>query len=500
MRAIQPFEPDSRDLRIFVPSASVAENGIARNPSVVYTSYSSLINSMAKLLVSFDRQNLRLGGRWLFTSRRKMRFEWLALLAFNRQIKQADEAWTTLADISHLPAWTGKPEDHIATNIGRYLQAFERAGLDIVATEARWAGPFRMQMAGPSIEFDIPIAEVQRRLRLRLPKPSVARAELLRFTLSYVRAQWLVSQGRLVATRQRNRTQDNAYSLLLRMAGDRHFSAKLRLIACLGAVDVLYDLGRFQAALKTLLQSAGLVQSARDNVLAARYNLALAWSHSRGSSGPASDQATLKSLRTATARAEDGGDRATLGLLAYRTSMYLTKKGHHLEAINQMLQALQAYLLTENYEGVEACCANIGSFVHRLGEDYYAEARRWLLSGIAISRWMRIGLDGAHGEMIMGKLYIEGGHQPALAFRWLKRAERIAERAGNQVSLADVKMIWAFWHQQFGSRVDEIDNLIQALRMFRKLRKFDCKQKELYMAHKFPDVWQDVVRAVNAER
>ena len=43
--------------------------------------------------------------------------------------------------------------------------------------------------------------------------------------------------------------------------------------------------------------------------------------------------------------------------------------------------------------------------------------------------------------------------------------------AGNQVSLADVKMVWAFWHQQFGSRVDEIDNLIQALRMFRKLRK-----------------------------
>jgi hypothetical protein len=180
--------------------------------------------------------------------------------------------------------------------------------------------------------------------------------------------------------------------------------------------------------------------------------------------------------------------------------MYLTKKGHHLEAINQLLQALQAYLLTENYEGVEACCANIGSFVHRLGEEYYAEARRWLLTGIAISRWMRIGLDGAHGEMIMGKLYIEGGRQPGLAFRWLKRAERIAERAGNQVSLADVKMVWAFWHQQFGSRVDEIDNLIQALRMFRKLRKFDCKQKELYMAHKFPEVWQEVVRIVNTER
>jgi hypothetical protein len=37
-----------------------------------------------------------------------MRFEWLALLAINRRVKQADEAWTTLAEVGHLPAWTGK--------------------------------------------------------------------------------------------------------------------------------------------------------------------------------------------------------------------------------------------------------------------------------------------------------------------------------------------------------------------------------------------------------
>jgi hypothetical protein len=455
---------------------------------------------MPNLLVSFERQNLRLNGRWLFTSRRKMRFEWLALLAINRRVKPPDDAWTTLAEVGHLPDWTGKATDHIATNVGRYLQAFERAGIQLVAAETRWAGPYRLQIAASSIEFDRPIAEVQRQLRLRRPNPPAQRAELLRFTLSYVRAQWLISQGRLVAARQRGRSQDNAHSRLLRMAGDRRFSAKLRLIACLGAVDVLYRIGRFQAALKTLVESSRLVHSVRDDVLKARYHLALAWSHSRGSSGPASDNATLKALRTASAFAECGGDRATLGLLAYRTSMYLTKKGSHLEAINQLLQALQAYLLTENYEGVEACCANIGSFVHRLGKHYYAEARRWLLTGIAISRWMRIGLHGAHAEMIMGKLYIEGNRQPGLSLRWLKRAERIAEQAGNQVSLADVKMVLALWHQKHGSRRNEIDILIQALRMFRKLRKFDCKQKELYMAHKFPEVWQEVVTVVNAER
>jgi len=48
--------------------------------------------------------------------------------------------------------------------------------------------------------------------------------------------------------------------------------------------------------------------------------------------------------------------------------------------------------------------------------------------------------------------------------------------------------------------MDKIDHLIQALRMFSRLRKFDCKQKELYMEHKFHEVWQEVVRALNTER
>lgn len=477
----------------------MTNNGIARNPLHVYTSYSFFLSSMPNLLVSFERQNLRLNGRWLFSSRRKMRFEWLALLAINRRVKPPDEAWTTLAEVGHLPDWTGKATDHIATNIGRYLQSFERTGAQLVAAETRWAGPYRLQIAASAIEFDIPIAEVQRQLRLRRPEPPAQRAELLRFTLSYVRAQWLVFQGRLVAVRQRDRSQDNAYSRLLRMAGDRRFSAKLRLIACLSAVDVLYRIGRFQAALRTLVQSSRLVHSVRDDVLKARYHLALAWSHSRGSSGPASDLATLKALRTASAYAEDGGDRATLGLLAYRTSMYLTKKGQHVEAIGQLLLALQAYLLTEDYDSIQACCAIIGSVVHRLGEEHYTEARRWLLAGIAIARWMKIGLDDAHAEMILGKIYVENGHQPALAKWWLMRAERIAERAGNQVSQADIKMVWALWHQKFGTRPDEKSALIQALQLFRTLRQFDCKQKEIYMARKFPEMWQEVLKTVNTK-
>jgi hypothetical protein len=65
--------------------------------------------------------------------------------------------------------------------------------------------------------------------------------------------------------------------------------------------------------------------------------------------------------------------------------------------------------------------------MHRLGSSHYKEARGWLLLGMAIARWMKIGRDNAHGEMILGKIYIEQ-EQPEKAFRLLKRAERIAER------------------------------------------------------------------------
>jgi hypothetical protein len=118
-----------------------------------------------------------------------------------------------------------------------------------------------------------------------------------------------------------------------------------------------------------------------------------------------------------------------------------------LEAVKQYLLALEAYLITGNYEAVHSTLGNIGSVIHRWGEPYYAEACQWLLLSIAIGRWMRVGRDNAHVEMIPGKMYGEL-KQPARS-RWLlARAERIATRAGNLINLADGPriLVSAVWH------------------------------------------------------
>jgi hypothetical protein len=444
--------------------------------------------------VCFEKQNVRIGrSRWLFATRRRDRFEWIALLALERVEKRSDVGWVATDEIAGLPSWRGKTRHHIGTNVGRYLQAFERAEFEPVIAQNRWAGPYRLGI-GSAVSFDVPIAEVRKRLGVAPETPSLTQKELYRFAFSYARAQWLYFQGRLAPSGGGHAAGESAYEHFMRMAEDPGFNPRLRLIACLAAIRVLFRLGRFQAARKTLEAKARLLASIDDTVLKAHYHLALAWTHQRGASGTRSNRATERALGMASKYAETSGDRASMGLLAHRRSGFLTKKGRHEESIAQLLYAIEAALLIGNFDHVQAHCGDIGSVVHRLGPRFYEEAREWLLLGIAIARWMNIGLEDAHGEMILGKIYAEIGKRPRLARFWLQRAEGMALKSGNKLNLADVKMVWAFWHQRFGSRKDQIKALAEALLIFRGLRQFDCRQKERYMARKFPSLWPEVMK------
>jgi hypothetical protein len=163
-----------------------------------------------------------------------------------------------------------------------------------------------------------------------------------------------------------------------------------------------------------------------------------------------------------------------------------------LEAVHELVLALEAFLITADYDHVQATCGNIGSVLHRLGPQAYAEARRWLLLSMGIARLMNLGRDDAHAEMILGKIHLENDKK--FRSQWLlQRAERIAKYAGNRINLADVKMVWGLWHQRFGTREELVNALVSALRIFRSLKEFDTAQKEHYMKSCFPDVWPDVI-------
>jgi tetratricopeptide (TPR) repeat protein len=453
---------------------------------------------MRKVLVSFEQRNVYLNKSWLFSSRQVMRFEWLALLALKRVSVAPDQAWVSIEEIGRLPHWTGKAKHHVSTNVGRYLCAPEFVRKQLVDMRSPWAGPYRFIPGSPLIRFDIPVAEVKKRLRVRDARPVTDRERLFSFTGSFTRAQYLVFRGKLIPAPQR-KNAESAYEILMRLANSQRFTPTLRLLARLNAAQVFFRLGQFGAARNMLVETSPLARRVADRGLKAQFYLALAWSYQRASTGAVSDRQVEEALGRAAACAEDSGDRAALGLLGHRTGGYLTKKGRHLESINQYLLALEAFLITGNYDYVQATCGNLGSVIHRLGPLHYEEACRWLQLGMEIARWMHLGREDAHGEMILAKIYLEKGYRRK-AHDLLTRAELIAKQAGNRLNLADIKMVWGLWHQKFGTRAEEIDSLVNALNIFRNLKDFDFKQKGKYMARKFPDVWEAVLRAYRALR
>jgi hypothetical protein len=242
----------------------------------------------------------------------------------------------------------------------------------------------------------------------------------------------------------------------------------------------------------TLLANQKRMRQVDDSALRARFYVKLAWAYQRGSSGKRSDHGVEVALHKADFHAQKSGDRATLGMLAHRIGGYRTKKGFHEEAAHYMTLALEADLITGNYDSLQSDCGNIGSILHRLGPNRYDEARRWLLLSIAIARMMNIGRDDAHAEAILAKIYIEQNRP--FQSRWmLERAERIAKGAGNQVNWGDVKMIWGFWYERFGTETDQIAALADAYNIFRRMSEFDTRQKARYMERSFPRVWDQVV-------
>lgn len=132
-------------------------------------------------------------------------------------------------------------------------------------------------------------------------------------------------------------------------------------------------------------------------------------------------------------------------------------------------------------------------FLVRLADDFFL--RGFLLS---VARWMRMGRDDSHGEMILGKIYAEQGKR--FRSKWiLERAERVAQKAGNRINLADVKMVRGFWCKRFGTRKEQVKTLREALRIYRDLYEFDAAQKEKYMSRKFPEVWDEVLERIETE-
>ena len=131
--------------------------------------------------VSFAQKNVQIGdAQWLFPRRHRDRFEWIALLAYRRVTLSHDGGWVSRDDIARLPKWSGKIRKHIGDNISRYLQDFNRGGLDPVEAKSLWTGPYRLTSSREDVTFDLSMEEVAEALCILPLRPEIQRDDLIR--------------------------------------------------------------------------------------------------------------------------------------------------------------------------------------------------------------------------------------------------------------------------------------------------------------------------------
>ncbi|MDP9049502.1 MAG: hypothetical protein M3O31_02100 [Acidobacteriota bacterium] len=317
--------------------------------------------------VSFTQHNVLTGDeRKLFPKAHRDRFEWIALLAYRRATLSHDGGWVSLDDIARLPRWTGRSRRHTRDNVARYLRDIKENGIGVLEVKSGSSGPYRLTEIPTEISFDMPLADIERELRIAPLRPEVHRDDLIRFVLRFVRAQLLFQQGKLISTATGTQSQ-NAHKIFTDLVNDFPANPRLQLIGLLAAVRVQFRVGRFHAAHETLIQHESLVKQAKDTVLEAQYYLSLAWSYRRAESGTQSNRLVEATLSKARQCASESGDRGSLGLLAYRTAWSLARKTRYEDALLQMAFAVEAAVITVDIMALQAYCADLGSIVHRMG-------------------------------------------------------------------------------------------------------------------------------------
>jgi hypothetical protein len=156
-----------------------------------------------------------------------MPFEWLALLAYRRTGHGSGSV--TVDDVAKLPHWRKTPRRDIITYLGRYLGSPGLTAAKLVIADKRWAGPYKLNVDPRAIQFDISDQDVRQRLQLPSKSSSEThRGDLLRFAMSYIRAQWLFFQGRLNLRATGSRARPTAYKLLMQLTEDPKLGSTLR--------------------------------------------------------------------------------------------------------------------------------------------------------------------------------------------------------------------------------------------------------------------------------
>lgn len=464
---------------------------------------------MRMLLLTKTRQIVLKPGGSPFARRHAMRFEVFALLGYTRKTQPLNEGWVTIADIQRLPLWRGKSVHHVGTNIGRYIQEIQKQRLRLVEAETQWRGRYRLYILPENIEFDVPIKTIGKYSSAR-QKYSSNRDKLFRFVQKYVRARslfhegWLTHQGHTGGRKglDEERQQLDAFGEFCGLIRDPSFDPSLRLLANIAALQVADRVGRLGTVTATLKDCERLITKRVDSAVLGRFFLIKCWRDYRAGDYDAAQ----KSLERAKVQLAQSRDLTLSGFINDREGLNISKRTansklrsdrlsqnrEYGEALKRLLEGLRERLLAENYDGLQMSCCNIGNTLHRMGEDHYPEAQRWLELSVDICEWMHLGYYDSLSEILLAKIALDLDDFDTCRRR-LERGERVARRANNTSNLVLCHVIRALYSDFQNQPKQALDHIVKARRLYLSMSDYDWKTQDAYLKNRFPHFWDEVL-------
>jgi tetratricopeptide (TPR) repeat protein len=349
------------------------------------------------LSISFRNRQISLDGRCLRLTKRFFNlYCYLAVMRLSDPV--GDGGYTSCEQIHNLQAWTRNTSASVGKQISRHVLKMKTAKCNLIESEQKVGGPFRLALPGSRIKMDVPTEIVLKHFSLPpLGKaktgdwePKAARS----FTEQYWRGVSNFNDGQLSkALRQFRSALDGAVSPHHWLASSFHIQ------------QILERRGDAEEARKLRLEgSKRLKEAGRYHLWAEAKNAALAaWSDYREGRLDVAETAYLKVL----AMIQDHGLLDVLGQVHNGLAGIEKNRGHYPEAMAYYLEALNAWLLADYFYGFQAIYFNIAVIQRDWGDslakqdleaaakEKYETAREWAEACLALCKGMAIGDDTA---------------------------------------------------------------------------------------------------------
>jgi hypothetical protein len=374
------------------------------------------------------------------------------LLAWQRRMPHApDDGFVWCDLIRRLPYWEKNSLQSIGKQIRRHVLQMEQQGRNVIECRERIKGPFRLALPPSAIRFDVAQGEVRHLLdktfSLGPGRPENA-AALYGFVQMMCQGNDAFDAGEL----------DVALGLYEKALGLAQTPEQ--------EVTALQRLGRTLERQAQYLRARELYLRAvrlqrqhpeLDDSTMARTYLFLGWLEYRQENYARTRDHYHRALNLARGRHDDwllGNIFNGLGLLAKREEDFQ-------EALT-LLRAALDYWCRANYAyGIQAAYANIGMVYKRWGDHLrdhhlkdqahiqYRAAIEWLYRHMDFAASARLGRDRSLPQAVLADVHLELGETDR-AWAMAHAARETAERAGNQLDLADAILMVGNLHVTAG--------------------------------------------------